>query len=141
MPKCHFRGHPSWKLAGFWNNHFCPSMGPNGGSVAMDSGHPLKLQNSPGWVIFPPASQAGRLAGPVFCVHVFSLGDTLQIYPLGTSEHANCKLVVGDNKNVYKYKEIVSQHEHFCFEGNKNQLCTSCISAGMLNKTVDDTAL
>ncbi len=21
-----------------WSNHFCPSMGPNGGSVAMDSG-------------------------------------------------------------------------------------------------------
>jgi hypothetical protein len=21
-----------------WKNHFCPSMGPNGGSVAMDSG-------------------------------------------------------------------------------------------------------
>jgi hypothetical protein len=22
-----------------WSNHFCPSMGPNGGSVAMDSEH------------------------------------------------------------------------------------------------------
>ncbi len=22
-----------------WSNHFCPSMGPNGGSVAMDSVH------------------------------------------------------------------------------------------------------
>ncbi len=27
-----------------WSNHFCPSMGPNGGSVAMDSrGGPLQL--------------------------------------------------------------------------------------------------
>ncbi len=23
-----------------WSNHFCPSIGPNGGSVAMDSGYP-----------------------------------------------------------------------------------------------------
>jgi hypothetical protein len=23
-----------------WSNHFCPSMGPNGGSVAMDSDQP-----------------------------------------------------------------------------------------------------
>jgi hypothetical protein len=36
----------------------------------------------------------------------------------------------------------VSQHEYFfCFEGNKNQLCISCISAGILDKTVDDTTL
>jgi hypothetical protein len=27
---------------------------------------------------FPPASQAGRLAGPVFYVYVFSLDSTLQ---------------------------------------------------------------
>jgi hypothetical protein len=25
-------------LAGIWKNHLSPSMGPNGGSVAMDSG-------------------------------------------------------------------------------------------------------
>jgi hypothetical protein len=25
------------------SNHFCPSMGPNGGSVAMDSGSPIVM--------------------------------------------------------------------------------------------------
>jgi hypothetical protein len=45
-------------------------------------GNSLKLPsttNSPGWVIFhfPPASQEGCLAGPVFYVYVFSLGGMM----------------------------------------------------------------
>jgi hypothetical protein len=28
-----------------WSNHFCPSMGPNGGSVAMDSGSAIVGQH------------------------------------------------------------------------------------------------
>jgi hypothetical protein len=31
-----FFGDSHWLK--IWSNHFCPSMGPNGGSVAMDSG-------------------------------------------------------------------------------------------------------
>ncbi len=29
---------PDFRWLEIWSNHFCPSMGPNGGSVAMDSG-------------------------------------------------------------------------------------------------------
>ncbi len=30
-----------------WSNHFCPSVGPNGGSVAMDSVLTLSLHHGP----------------------------------------------------------------------------------------------
>jgi hypothetical protein len=30
-----------------WSNHFCPSMGPNGGSVAMDSEYMYRSTGSP----------------------------------------------------------------------------------------------
>jgi hypothetical protein len=53
-------------------------MGGGGGRCAQ-TGHPLKLP-SPTNIArlghFPPASQAGRLAGPVFYVYVFSLINT-----------------------------------------------------------------
>jgi hypothetical protein len=32
-----------------WSNHFCPSMGPNGGSVATDSGQNLKIATGRGY--------------------------------------------------------------------------------------------
>jgi hypothetical protein len=34
---------------------------------------------------FPPASHAGRLAGPVFYVNVFSLAETFSLFPLSSS--------------------------------------------------------
>jgi hypothetical protein len=36
---------------------------------------------------FPPANQAGRLAGPVFYVYVFSLGGTINIWELGNNSY------------------------------------------------------
>jgi hypothetical protein len=33
-----------------WSNHFCPSMGPNGGSVAMDSALLQRLDPVPAYV-------------------------------------------------------------------------------------------
>ncbi len=47
-----------------------------GGVICAETGYPLKLPsptNLAGLGHFPPAIQAGRLAGPVFYVYVFSL--------------------------------------------------------------------
>ncbi len=46
------------------------------GGICAETGYPLKLPSLTNVVRlghFPPASQAGRLAGPVFYVYVFSL--------------------------------------------------------------------
>jgi hypothetical protein len=43
-----FFSDPNWLE--IWKNHLCPSLGPNGGSVAMDSDH-LNISTFPGWLI------------------------------------------------------------------------------------------
>jgi hypothetical protein len=47
-----------------------------GGGICAETGYPLKLPSPTNLAqlgYFPPASQAGRLAGPVFYVYYFSL--------------------------------------------------------------------
>jgi hypothetical protein len=47
-----------------------------GGGICVETGYPLKLPSATNLARlghFPPASQAGRLAGRVFYVYVFSL--------------------------------------------------------------------
>ncbi len=51
-----------------------------GGGICAETGYPLKLPSLTNLARlghFPPASQAGHLAGPVFYVYVFSLGSSM----------------------------------------------------------------
>jgi hypothetical protein len=63
-------------------------MGAGGGGRCAKTGHPLKLP-SPTKLSrqghFPPASQAGRLAGPVFYAYAFSLevGSGMGLFLIG----------------------------------------------------------
>jgi hypothetical protein len=70
---------------GRWSTYDVSVLKKMGGGRCAQPGHPLKLP-SPTKLArlghFPPASQAGRLAGPVFYVYVFSLADTLPVFHL-----------------------------------------------------------
>ncbi len=49
------------------------------GAICAETGYPLKLPSPTNLARlghFPPASQEGRLAGPVFYIYVFSLVET-----------------------------------------------------------------
>jgi hypothetical protein len=54
-----------------WSNHFYPSMGPNGGSVAMDSGLSYSWQEFTAWVMHDTSG--------LFLVSQ-ALSDCLQLY-------------------------------------------------------------
>ncbi len=66
---------------GRWSTYdvsVCKKMEGGGGvrGICAETGYPLKLQfptNLARLGHFPPASQAGRLVGPVFYVYVFSM--------------------------------------------------------------------
>jgi hypothetical protein len=75
------------------------------GGRCAQTGHPLKLP-SPTKLArlghFPPASQAGRLAGPVFYVYVFSLVDSIRIRARETIKEEQTKTKIWmTSKNFY----------------------------------------
>jgi hypothetical protein len=58
-----------------WSNHFYPSMGPNGGSVAMDSGYSgesilLRISRDPGPIYSKNPRKVSLLSPFNFCYNI-----------------------------------------------------------------------